>query len=560
MRIAQININSQKYQNKNSIISFEAMKKADFRGFDYAVLEKFKAPIEKFDVLSDFQNWAGGLVEKIKNTNFLGRKAETVVQRKGMLKDWFNYVIEENGAYTKAIQLLILSAMTKNLGEKDDNLPPTLNKGVLADCVSDLNKELEKDKKVQFDFNKMYQNKLRAFYSDDTKSGESGTKWVVIPSKEHDSKNFESNVEKLKTLSHKSWCTKSYNAEPYLKEGDFHVYLENGEPKIGIRFIGNKIQEIQGELNDSKIPVQYFDVVKEHINNLELRPFALEEIKEAEYIKQKIEKIKQDLTEAIKTNDVVEIYKYFGIKVEKDENAKLILSKYKQPDEKFKYKDLGIDEDKLFENVVIIKGNADFYNSDLTSLHNLKEIKGYVHFAKSNINDLGNLESIGGNVNFFHSKILNLGKLKLIGGNANFSHSQVKNLGNLEEIGGYVELNYSEISNLGNLQLIGGSVDFGNSKITDLGNLQTIIKSAYFGNSKITNLGNLQFIGEEAYFGNSKITNLENLQSIGGQAFFNNSKVTNLGKLKEIKGSVHIKKSKLKSSDFKNIKVIGKIR
>ena len=180
----RVNINSQKYQNKNSTISFEAMKKADFRGIDFAVVEKFKAPIEKFDVLADFQNWAGNLVEKIKNTNFLGRQAETFAQRKGMLKDWFNYVIEENGAYTKAIQLLILSAITKNLGKEDDNLPPTLNRGVLADCVSDLNKELEKDKKTQFDFNKMYQNKLRAFYLDDTKTGESGTKWIVIPSKE----------------------------------------------------------------------------------------------------------------------------------------------------------------------------------------------------------------------------------------------------------------------------------------------------------------------------------------------------------------------------------------
>ena len=46
MRIAPININSQKYQNKNSTISFEAMKKADFRGIDYAVVEKFKAPMK----------------------------------------------------------------------------------------------------------------------------------------------------------------------------------------------------------------------------------------------------------------------------------------------------------------------------------------------------------------------------------------------------------------------------------------------------------------------------------------------------------------------------------
>ena len=78
--------------------------------------------------------------------------------------------------------------------------------------------------------------------------------------KENDPENFEANVEKLKTLSHKNWCTKSFNAEPYLSQGDFHVYLENGEPKLGIRFIGSKIQEIQGEQNNGQIPLKYFDI------------------------------------------------------------------------------------------------------------------------------------------------------------------------------------------------------------------------------------------------------------------------------------------------------------
>ena len=446
MRIAQININSQKCQNKNSTISFEAMKKADFRGFDYAVVEKFKAPIEKFDVLSDFQNWAGGLVEKIKNTNFLGRQAETIAQRKGMLKDWFNYVIEENGAYTKAIQLLILSAITKNLGKEDDNLPPTLNKGVLADCVSDLNKELEKDKKAQFDFNKMYQNKLRAFYLDDTKTGESGTKWVVIPSKKHEPENFESNVEKLKTLSHKSWCTKSYNAEPYLSEGDFHVYLENGDPKIGVRFIGNRIQEIQGELNDSKIPVQYFDVVKEHINNkFGLYHKAQKEMNNAENLKYRLSQIKQKLSDAIKTNDAVKIYEYFGIDVEKDENNNLILSEYRQPNIDITYKDLGIDENKLFRNVVKIKRIADFGNSQLNSLQNLEVIEGFAVFGNSQIINLGNLKEIASHVDFSGSKISDLANLEVIAGSVFLTNSQIINLGKLKYIGDNIYLKNSKL-------------------------------------------------------------------------------------------------------------------
>ncbi len=59
---------------------------------------------------------------------------------------------------------------------------------------------------------------------------------LILTSKQNDPVHFSSNVEKLKSLSHKSRCTKSYNAEPYLSKGDFHIYIENDEPKLGVRF------------------------------------------------------------------------------------------------------------------------------------------------------------------------------------------------------------------------------------------------------------------------------------------------------------------------------------
>lgn len=521
MQITSIIINSKNNNKKNHLPSFYAMKKADFRGIDFAIVEKFKAPIETFDVLADFQNWAGCIVEKIKNTNYLGRQLETIVQRKGILQDWFNYVIEENGAYTKAIQLLILSAITKNLGKKDDNLPPTMNKGVLTDCVSDLNKELEKDKKAKFDFSKMYQNKLRVFYSDDTKTGESETKWVVIPSKKHDLENFEANVEKLKTLSYKSWCTKSYNAEPYLSEGDFHVYLENGEPKIGIRFVGNKIQEIQGERNDSQIPLKYFDLVNDYVgkNNFNYSNDTKEELKRAKINKLKFEKIKQDLSDTIENNDVVKIYEYFGINVEKDKNSKLILSEYKQPSCDFTYNDLGIDEQKLFNDVIRIKGNACFANSQLKTL--------------------GILERIDGDADFSYSKFIDLGKLSYIGKNATFLHSQVKKLGNL--------------------RFIGENVLFGNSfllKFKDQDNYDRLVQEWC---SNVIDLGNLEYIGGYADCVYAQFTSLGNVRYIGGNVLFNFSNVVSLGKLENVGKNIYLRYSRLKVSDFKDIKVSGSI-
>ena len=197
----------------------------------------------------------------------------------------------------------------------------------------------------------MYQNKLRSYYLEDTNTGETGTKWIVIPSKKHDPENFEKNVEKLKTLSHKSWCTKSYNAQPYLSEGDFHVYLENGQPKLGMRFVGNKIQEIQGEKNNSVIPQQYFDVAMKHINDdLKLKSGAKEEIKDSKELYIKIKQIQKDLSTAIKENDVAEILKYWGMKVEEDKDGFLHLIEYRShinEETPINFDDVGIDDPRV---------------------------------------------------------------------------------------------------------------------------------------------------------------------------------------------------------------------
>ena len=249
-------ISGNQYYNPN----FQAMKKSQFKGIDYAVVEKFKAPIEKFDVIADFQNWAKTQVQVITERKFPARSNEAVTQRKWILKDWFDYVTKGNDAYSWAMRLLILAGVTSELSEKNDTLPPMLSKGVLADTVFRLNSELQAEPKKDFSFNKLYKNNLRSHLLNDTNTGTNKTGWVVIPSKKNNPDNFEANVDKLKTLSYKTWCTKSFNAEPYLSEGDFHVYLENGQPKLGVRFVDGAVKEIQGVLNNGKIPLNYFKI------------------------------------------------------------------------------------------------------------------------------------------------------------------------------------------------------------------------------------------------------------------------------------------------------------
>ena len=435
---------------QHDTLSFGAMKKKQFEGVDFAVVEKFKAPIEKFNSNDDLQNWAGDKANAIANKNFGGRQNETKFQRKAILKEWTNYVFNENDAYKNTTALLILNAITKDLEPDNDNIPPVLNKGVLADCIYEIDKNTKSDPKYRFDLNKMYQNKLRAFYMDDTdtNTGETATKWVVIPSKVHDPENFEANVEKLKALSYKTWCTKSNNAEPYLAKGDFHVYLENGKPKLGVRFVGDEIQEIQGEQNNNKIPWQYFDVIEKHINEnlFKLTENAENEITSAKKIKNEIDKIKADLKDEIKNNDTKTIFNYFGIDAKEDKEGYLTISKYEQPSSNFTFNDLGIDENKMLDKVKIIDGDGVFTNSMVTVLRNLEYIGGTAVFDNSFVTDLSNLESIGEWAFFRHSRIKDLLKLKYIGKSAYLQNSRIANLSNLEYIGGDAYIRNSSLT------------------------------------------------------------------------------------------------------------------
>ncbi|MBQ7450293.1 hypothetical protein IJS77_02655 [bacterium] len=534
-----------KYNNLSPLrcdtVSFGALKKAQFSGIDLLVVNKFKAPIEKFNSNVDLQNWCKNKVKNIVNKDYQGRQQETVVQRKAMLKEWFDYVQKENDAYSDSISLLILDGITKDLKPNEDSLPPVLNKGILADTISQIQEKTKANPKLDVNFSKLYQMNLQKSMLNMEKGENISdiTGWVIIPSKENDPEHFEKNVEKLKLLSHDNWCTKSFNAEPYLSKGDFHVYLENGKPKLGVRFVGDEIQEIQGEKNNSKIPVIYFDVAMEHVKDKKLSERAFREIRHGKYLKEKVEKFEKkmfkngienatpeeivkifnikvrkdkignlqlysrckfkegfafedfkidkkkiikylkvkadELKEKLKNASSEEIFKTFGIDVKKDNDGFLIISKYCPPRTGFSYEDYGIDENELIKNVKIIED--------------------FALFADSKITDLGNLQTIGGEATFYGSQVTDLSNLQTIGGNADFRGSQVTDLGNLQTIGGNADFRGSQVTDLGNLQTIGGDADFSGSQVTDLGNLQTIGGYAEFCKSNVSDIENLQKIG-----------------------------------------------------------------
>lgn len=462
-----------------SDINFCALKKMQFSGMDLACVEKFKAPIEKFNVNEDLQEWAKkGIKNEFKDMT--GRQPMTKVQRDAILKDWKTGLLEDKKQPSTIY--LVLKSITKGVKPENDKLPSVYNKEIFDKTLNIINKKLEIEKGNQkiysFDFNKQYNSNLKKYYLENFAPNEKGQAWVKIPSKINNPEDFNKNVNKLKILSYKTWCTNSFEAERYLACGDFHVLLEHGEPKIGIRYRDDEIVEIQGKKNNGKIPFEDLPDIKKYIkdNGLKCSKTIMNKFKDAEDLEKTKIKINKDIGEAIKNNDAKIILNYFGMKVKRPtvlERAKQILNpkreslltveSYHSPIKNCSFEELGINEKNVFSQIGMIKGDANFKLSNIDNLKQLKRIGGDANFEYSQIEKLGALKTIGGNANFVKSQIRNIGQLEEIGGNADFRHSKIKHLRHLKYIGGDTNFIYSKVEKLGRLKMIKGRAFIQNS-------------------------------------------------------------------------------------------------
>ena len=424
---------------------------------------------------------------------------------------------------------------------------------MLYKSISDIEKNLETDKFYQFNFGKTYRNNLREFFIDSSDSDYTG--WIKIPSREHDRENFNDNVNRLVALSSVHWCTKANHALSYLADGDFHIYMENGAPKIGVRVIDEQVEEIEDDLNRRVLPPDYFKILNEYIkeNDFQIHDNTRSNYEASLKMSNGIKMAKDKIGDAIKNEDAEKIFNYIGIKTIKDDNGKLILSHYQQPED-FNFIDLGIKEDKLFEQVSEIRGDANFKNSSLKSLGNLEKIQGSANFTFSKINDLGKLKHIGGNADFEYSSVENLKNLERIDGNANFSYSSVQDLGKLKSIGGNANFYYSNVCIMNNLEEIGGNANFNSTIMKSLYNLKRIGGNVLFGYTHLDSLGELESVGGDVKFISTNFCNLNNLREIGGNLIIQNSKIASITPLKYVGGNMEITESEISSwRSLKNI-------
>ncbi|MBQ7287743.1 MAG: hypothetical protein IJW73_08295 [Candidatus Gastranaerophilales bacterium] len=533
-------------------LSFGAMKKNQFSGFDLVAIEKFKLPIQKFNSNDDLQNYCLDLIEEnYIQKEFPARTQQGEIQRKAILGEWIEYIKEENKEYSPSTQLLIFDFITKGLIESTDKLPPKLNKGALASCICDVQENLKANPKYSFNLSKLYTEKLKELYlgSSSTATCDS-TGWIIIPSKENDPENFNNNVDKLKALSHDNWCTKTFNAEPYLSKGDFHIYMENGKPKLGIRFEKDEIVEIQGEQNDGQIPLDYLEIAKEHTADMSLSEAIKEDFILAQRKKEIIPQIRQQLATEIENKDYKAILEFFGSKVDYDEDGMLVVETFKDWIRYDKNLDISLsevmNEDEITRKIVEFKGDV-VLSGKAVDFSNLKKVNGSLSADWSALKSLNSLEYIGKDALLSFSDITSMKNLKYIGGDARFDESKIKNLDSLEYIGGVACFSKTDIEHLDALKSIGDDAWFEESAIKSMKNLEIINGSAWFSGSEIENLDNLTTVGGGADFSYTKIKHLDKLRKINGHGNFSHSKIETLDGLEEIKYALHMEDNSLRS-------------
>lgn len=407
---------------------------SELKPLDLYCAKALNAPVEKIEDKRDFDRWAQDeFYEKSNINKYYSNFSQDNIDRIYRLDVWKEKLKNNYYQNNPALALLVLDTITSPLSPNNHEQPPIFNATVFQKTVKYLTEDNNiKNYSFQPTFRRVYENTLRHYIiSGDSTVGKLDTKWVKIPSKINDEKNFKLNLKKLKILSDRRWCTKATHAQTYLENGDFYIYLKKGQPKVFITAKDDKVTKIQCGADSSRISYKYADILNEFIENENLITDRNEQklLIEAKNTEKRVELLKNELADDIKNNRQEDIFNKLGIETSKNDDRTLVISHYKQPDESFTYKDLGIDENLLLKNVVEIQGNADFIRSNATVLNNLKKIGKDANFMYSKIKSLENLEHIGGLANFMYTKNLHsLPKLSYVGEKIATDFSQIDDM------------------------------------------------------------------------------------------------------------------------------------
>lgn len=549
-------------------LSFNGLRKKDFSGIDLMIVELFKAPIEKFAGKDDFNSWAQNHIDRILASDYTARTIQATAQRKAIIGEWSTYLADKNGAYfeNKPLQLLILSSITNGLKKDNDKTPPVLNGGALAKSIEFIEQELEKNPKSKFNFLKIYNSKLQEIYASISydNSNEKGN-WVVIPSFEHDKENFHSNVEKLKALSHPNWCTASTQAEPYLKNGDFHIYMVDGKPKVGIRFEDDNIVEIQGQRNNSHIPLLYSEEIKDYTQKNGLKGLE-DSIQNAVETAKRFTPLKDKIKSLMEKKDYEAIFNCpeFNCEAQTLDSGKLKVKRFIFDDLEF----FGINPNELMSAVEIVDGDLNLEFSGVTRLESLKEVKGNLDLSNSSIKNTGSLQKVRGELKIDSTKTEIGDNLCIVGKrvfdvndpygyesylDARVLINRVLKAKNKKEIFEALGIKVKELDD-GTLKIS----SYNPSELEKFALLRSYTSDPFetIGMSEEDLLDGVSVIVGDLNLEESSIETLKTVKKVGGDVNLKKSNLISLGSLGLIKGNLLAEGSSLRS--LGNLQVVGK--
>ena len=385
--------------------------KAKITGFEKIVVDKYEPTEEVWRNEEATKKWAEEKYQDFKNREYvstrntsedpeLGKKVTE--KRKEMLGEWYKFMeSDENIQKDPFIKVLLCDYITKELEPERSTTPPVLNKDVVKQILGDASNS------SNFSFNNAYTKKMKELSAKNSQgqkveiNGRKGT-WYTVPKTDSSSPDFKSNAAKIRAFSDgTNWCIRTWNAEPYVQRGAMHFFVdENGLTQICIREDGGagSIYEIQKRQQNATIPVAYLDVIDSYIKEHDLKPQATcaDRIAKAQEQKPKFDKLKAELTDMNNKKDYKGILKKMGIDVKTLPDGTFEISHYSSYIKEIALSDFGINENEVLANVSVIKGNADFKDSNVTTLPNLKEVGGVLDFKYANISNIKNLKSING--------------------------------------------------------------------------------------------------------------------------------------------------------------------
>ena len=385
--------------------------KAKITGFERIVVDKYEPNEQVWRNEDATKKWAEEKYLAFKNREYVSTRntaedsqlGEKVTQkRKEVLKEWYDFMeTDENIKNSPFVKVILCDFITKELEPERSTTPPALNKDVVKQILG------EAANSSNFSFSNAYAKKMKELSAKNSQgqqvevNGRKGT-WYTVPKTDSSSSDFKANAAKIRAFSDgTNWCIRTWNAEPYVQRGAMHFFVdENGLTQICIREDGapGSVYEIQKRQQDQSAPVAYLDVIQSYMKEHELKPqsYCQGELDKAIKQKPEYDKLKSELDVLNNKKDYKGILEKMGITVTILPDGTFELSHYTSYIDEIALNDFGINENELLANVSRIKGNANFKDSNATTLPNLSEVGGILDFGYANISNIKNLKSING--------------------------------------------------------------------------------------------------------------------------------------------------------------------